>query len=453
MTLRLAIVACVVLCVARVSAEQFPYTAHVKAQDVYIRSGPGESYYAVAKLERGQQVEVYRHDPGGWCAIRPPAECFSWVSAEFIEPRRGNVGVVTGDRVVARVGSAFSDTRDVIQVRLDRGEEVEILEAQEFNPGPASQTWYKILPPAGEFRWISGQYLDRELAEPERRQSLPDNNRLRDRKNKRRKPGEEEAEDVARGHDEDEEDSDGDDVRRVNHDEPTRRPNKGAPARSRLDPDDHRGAANEDIDEEEVDDTLPTPIRPEQRRPKADLKEEAQDLDLALSAVVTDEPARWDFTVLRRQAEDALSRAETALERGRIRRVLRKIDNFAEIRQRYMTVMNTHGTGGRRVTGADADRLQLGARSPLATTRYDGVGRLTQISSVDPRLPQFALVDSSGQVAAYVSPAPGINLRRYLDQNVGINGTRGYLPERDATHLTAKRIVPVETSLDRDPLR
>jgi hypothetical protein len=449
MTLRLAILACVVLSAARVSAEQFPYTAYINAHDVYIRSGPGENYYPVAKLDRDQQVEVYRHDPGGWYAIRPPVECFSWVSAEFVEPRQGNIGVVTGDRVVARVGSSFSDTRDVIQVRLDRGEEVEILEAQEFNSGPAAQTWYKILPPAGEFRWISGRYLDREPAEPKRREPSAENNLLIDRQNKRlsRAAADAEAEDLTE--DEEDEESDGGDVRRVNHEEPARRPKKPAAPRRRPDRDHGRDADDEEIDDEEVDedevdDERPAPLRPEQRRPKADLKEEAKDLDLTLSVIVADEPQQWDFSVLKRQAEDALSRAETALERGRIRRVLRKIDNFAEIQRRYLAVMNTGGTGGRKVGVADADRLRVGSRSPLAATRYDGMGRLTQISSVDPRLPQFALLDSSGQVAAYVSPAPGVNLRRYLDQNVGINGTRGYLPERHATHLTAKRIVPVE---------
>jgi hypothetical protein len=168
---------------------------------------------------------------------------------------------------------------------------------------------------------------------------------------------------------------------------------------------------------------------------------------------VAEEPTRWEFTVLRRQAADALDRADTALERGRIRRVLRKIDNFDEIRQRYLAVMNTSGAGSRKLSDARTDRVQLGQRSALAASRYDGVGRLTQISSVDPRLPQFALIDSSGQVAAYVSPAPGVNLRRYLNQDVGINGTLGYLPERGATHLTAKRIIPVEGGMQNGPLR
>ena len=59
--------------------------------------------------------------------------------------------------------------RDVIQVRLDRGEKVEILEAKRFNTGPGAQTWYKISPPAGEFRWISGKYVEQRLAAAPRR--------------------------------------------------------------------------------------------------------------------------------------------------------------------------------------------------------------------------------------------------------------------------------------------
>lgn len=437
MTLRLTIMACVICCAAPARAETFPYTAFVNARDVYIRSGPGENYYPVAKVDRGLQVEVYRHDPGGWYAIRPPQECFSWVSAEFVEPRQGNIGVITGERVVARVGSAFSDTRDVIQVRLDRGEEVEILEAQEFNSGPAAQTWYKISPPAGEFRWVSGRYLDRELRESERRQPSPENNLLIEREQRRPLEDQKDNSDIRRlSNDEEHDEWSGTEVQHAFHEEPLRPKQSGRPH--------HRADPDEDEDERDVseDEGRPAPIRTEQRKPKADLKEEAEDLDLTLSAIVAEEPTQWNFVKLRRQAEDDLERAVTALERGRIRRVLRKIENFEQIRQRYLAVMDPrerHTGGGKSLV----DRPSLAPRLPIASMRYDGVGRLTQISSVDPRLPQFALVDSTGQVAAYVSPAPGVNLRRYLNQDVGINGTLGYLPERQATHLTAKRIVPV----------
>ena len=53
---------------------QFPYRAFVNGDDVYVRSGPGQNYYPVLRLKRGETVDVFRHDPGGWYAIRPPAE-------------------------------------------------------------------------------------------------------------------------------------------------------------------------------------------------------------------------------------------------------------------------------------------------------------------------------------------------------------------------------------------
>ncbi len=106
----------------------FPYKASAVADDVYVRSGPGQNYYATDKLKRGQQVEVYRLDPGGWCAIRPIDGSFTWVSGRYLKPTRHNLAVVTEDGVAARVGTRFGDTRDVIQVRLHKGEVVAVLE-------------------------------------------------------------------------------------------------------------------------------------------------------------------------------------------------------------------------------------------------------------------------------------------------------------------------------------
>ena len=138
----------------------FPYKAFAVADDVYIRSGPGQNYYATDKLKRGQQVEVYRHDPGGWCAIRPPEGSFTWVSGRFLKPTKHHLAVVTEEGVAARVGSRFGDVRDGIQVRLHRDEVVEVIEPPRDDGH--SSPWYKIAPPAGEFRWVSAKYLDTE---------------------------------------------------------------------------------------------------------------------------------------------------------------------------------------------------------------------------------------------------------------------------------------------------
>src|SRR5690348_16674654 len=64
---------------------QFPYSAFVAMTEAPIRSGPGETYYPVLNLKLGDAVEVWRQDPGGWLAVRPPEGAFSWVSADFIQ--------------------------------------------------------------------------------------------------------------------------------------------------------------------------------------------------------------------------------------------------------------------------------------------------------------------------------------------------------------------------------
>ena len=50
--LPLAVLACLACCTGSAWGQQFPYKAFVNTQDVYLRSGPGEKYYPVLKLDR-----------------------------------------------------------------------------------------------------------------------------------------------------------------------------------------------------------------------------------------------------------------------------------------------------------------------------------------------------------------------------------------------------------------
>ena len=63
--------------------KEFPYEATVVAEEAYIRSGAGESYYPTQKLPRETTVIVHRHDPGGWYMIDPPQGSFSWIPERF----------------------------------------------------------------------------------------------------------------------------------------------------------------------------------------------------------------------------------------------------------------------------------------------------------------------------------------------------------------------------------
>lgn len=138
---------------------QFPYEAVVEGSEVYVRSGPGQKYYPTTKLAKGARVVVHRHDPGGWYMIEPPEGSFSWIRADDVEPVGGQRGNLKANNVVVRVGSNFGDTRDVWQRKLSIGSQVEILGEQTLQTENGPVRMYKIRPPKGEWRWISGQFL------------------------------------------------------------------------------------------------------------------------------------------------------------------------------------------------------------------------------------------------------------------------------------------------------
>lgn len=445
----LAFAALASTCLAAVARadDEFPYTAFVAADEVNVRSGPGENYYPVLKLERGAKVEVYRHDPGGWYAIRPPEGSFSWVAAELIKPGDRNIGVVNDDRVVARVGSLFSDVRDVIQIRLDRGEEIQILEAKRFNNGPAAQTWYKIAPPAGEFRWIAGKFVDREPRVAVPRERGPSNNLLLAKMAKASQAPDAEADPQGRDYDAEAEESD--------DPQPIRR--RDAP-RSFARSDWTRREARVDESEGPDDAASVEPRQVTRRNPPAvtakrtspaDLSAQLDEMDLELSAIVADEPQTWDFRDLHTRAENALADCETAVERGKARVLLGKLARFEDIRQRYMAVVDTRANTDRRNRELASSPAMRAGRPFSDDPRYDGVGKLAQVVTSKVGTPRYALLDESGEIVYYVTPAPGVNLRNYLGRQVGVVGTLGFLPEQQRQHVTARHIVPVGDTLVR----
>ncbi|MBI2824931.1 MAG: SH3 domain-containing protein [Planctomycetia bacterium] len=437
--------------------EEFPYRAYINADDVYVRSGPGQNYYPVLRLKRGDTVDVYRRDPGGWYAIRPPAECFSWISAEFVEPGEGRMAAVKGDRVVARVGSAFSDIRDVIQVRLDEGEQVEIIEARRIGTGPAAQTWYKILPPAGEFRWVSGQFLEDRPAKREVRRRDPSNNLLIAKHARQRdEEGEGDDEYRPRRREDFDEDFDEDardlasvrrsatrrsDIERTSGEE-ERRPKKVSGTESRVEQPRSQSRADS------VPDTFFARGDSGKRAaPRGDQQvlAELEAIDLELSTIVSREPATWDFRALHGRVDALLAHCESALDRGRVRLVQRKVARFEDIQNRHDQVASAQRTTDAR--NLDAQRASLGGsmgvRGP-ADGRYDGVGKLTQLYPAQTGVASYALLDRQGQVSHYVTPAPGVNLRQYLGREVGVQGTLGYMPDARTSHVTAKRVTVLE---------
>jgi len=148
-----------VIAAVEASATTFPYKAYVVIHQARVRGGPGQAYPTTGYLAFGSEVDVYRHDPGGWCAIRPPEGSYSWVLADAAQLLPNGLAKVLRPGVPSYVGGVEVPDRSLSHVTLQEGELLEVLDARRVgdessNGVPAAQTWLKIRPPSGEFRWI-----------------------------------------------------------------------------------------------------------------------------------------------------------------------------------------------------------------------------------------------------------------------------------------------------------
>lgn len=439
---------------ATAHAEQsFPYKAYVVNDEVYVRSGPGKNYYPTSKLKSGQEVEIHRHDPGGWYAIRPPEGSFAWVSGRYLQKKEKGLAVVTGDRVAARVGSELSDIRDVIQVRLERGEMVEILGEKQFSSGSEAGTWYKMAPPSGEFRWIFGKFVDRDFPRDGVRKASSEESPLVRPVRQTTTPAAAKASAVSP-------------EKRSLSAEPSASTAQTAGPRvslasqtsSKLEP----GSVTRSgpvAPKESASVLSPEPAGqasggtaekteavPMRRISPEEFRAELDAADLQLSMMLAEEPTVWEFGELDKRARSLLAQAETAVERGRARLLVNKIAQAADIKRRSDEVNTTQEEIDRnnRQLAELAQRRAGAMRSADPKAQFDGVGRLTRVVPSKVGEPHYALVDEKGAVRCYVTAAPGVNLRYYEGRQVGINGIRGYISDQNAQHVTAKHVRPLE---------
>ena len=450
-----ALILLIVAAHATAAPPSFPYRAYVTSDGVYVRSGPGDNYYPTAQLEEGVEVEVHRHDPGGWYAIRPPAGSFTWVSSRYLRPERDGLASVIGSRVAARVGSQLSDHRDVVQVRLNQGELVEILETKTIEGDPESTTWYKIAPPAGEFRWVFGKYLDPEYPHDGIRKVQPGTSPL--------VPAGPPASDYSPGT-----------VRipteasspSASADSPSSSPGTAPALGASAMP----AAPSSQVTREERVIAVPAgsatdaagyaqrfvevqPGEPEppsiRRMSPEEFQRELEDVNLALSVMLVEEPAVWNCHDLAIRAESLVAQAETALERGRARLLLNRVQHARDIKDRHQTLLATKVSSERNSqrllpSGAAAAETAPNDGRQTVAGRFDGMGRLARVVPASLGAPQYALKDDKGQVQCYVTPAPGVNMQYYVGRRIGISGIRGSLPEQNLPHVTAKHITALE---------
>lgn len=133
-----------------------PRTVYVVEAASYARSGPSVNDYRTDSLSHGQSLTAYGQTKDGWIAVQPPEGSFDWVPADVVEIQPGGqTGKITEDKSRAWIGTHLGRARQYgYQVLLAKDEIVTVLgKAQREGPDGA-QTWYKIVPPSGEFRFV-----------------------------------------------------------------------------------------------------------------------------------------------------------------------------------------------------------------------------------------------------------------------------------------------------------
>jgi hypothetical protein len=415
---RLVVLALV--CASPAAATEFPYSAKVVVPQAEVFSGPGRQHYPTDRLSAGQTVEVHRVEPGGWCAIRPPAGSFSWVEGRFLAAAPGQDNAilrVTADDVPSYIGSRLGAERSACRVRLRRDELVESV-GDQFVTGKA---WHKIAPPAGEFRWIEAAQITAQITEQGSTVGRPKSG-IGSRKSEMK--------------------SAPSDTNIVVHSsvrpEPVDDPRELRAGISKYTPAGHAivaarlGAAVEHEGGEHAAPSAPS------------ISDELRQVEVQLSLTLAQDASRWDLDEPRRVAEDLLERAMTTAERDAVRAMLAKLARLDSIQQRRQGTKGASAARPALLPPLSANHNRDSVSSPTdEESRYDGVGRLREIVSRNVAAAPFALVDDDERVQTYVSPAPGVNLRAHVGQRVGIYGIGGVVADRGQRHLTAQRIMPL----------
>ncbi len=180
----------------------------------------------------------------------------------------------------------------------------------------------------------------------------------------------------------------------------------------------------------------------------------------------------WELRTLASEAQRWIDQAADPIARGEARLLMERIEQFEILRRRSQgqpenaiamaptaspmerVSVPAQSMGFQRpadelgkapsLSSAPVNGIDGGGaiqRNPDGTLASDASGWLVEVFSAQPGQPEFALTDDNGGLIAYVQPAPGMNLRRYVKQPVGIYGVKGYLPTLSARQIVAERIV------------
>jgi hypothetical protein len=141
------------------AADPTAYRAVVTDPEVKLRAGPSDQLDETGTLLKGSVVIVEKEESNGWLAVTAPAGSVSWIATQFIEdpaPDRPttpkNVFVNAEDEVTLAAGKVgLAQPLGIRRAKIQNGTILVLI-------GPkvtfAGKTWYPIMPPPGDVRYL-----------------------------------------------------------------------------------------------------------------------------------------------------------------------------------------------------------------------------------------------------------------------------------------------------------
>ena len=200
-------------------------------------------------------------------------------------------------------------------------------------------------------------------------------------------------------------------------------------------------------------------------------------LELELSRIVTQDIGNWRLEELQSRITEVYNRTRDPEVQRSLAHIARRTQEFVDLQRRHQSLLangpaavpvavpapSLDPPSAAALAGmaprdplaslseplanlGDSFRRATSERLRTATTEkppqsFAGRGWLVPVLTARPDLPRFALTDSQGRILHFVSPSPGINLRRYMRQEVGIVGPSQPGRSGEASRLVADRVV------------
>ncbi|MCM8813534.1 MAG: SH3 domain-containing protein [Candidatus Omnitrophica bacterium] len=128
---------------------QFPYTGKIASDTVNVRSGPGQNFESINKLDADSLVLV-EEQVQEWMKIKLPRSSSAYINKAFLSrsAQQPALGTVTSNRVNIRAGAGT--TFNVVG-QLNKNDTVEIISDQ--------GEWLHIFPRNSCYGWVHAQFV------------------------------------------------------------------------------------------------------------------------------------------------------------------------------------------------------------------------------------------------------------------------------------------------------